>query len=149
MITFKRTNSSDANFQKLVHLLDENLALKNGDKNEFFAKFNKTNFIDNVVVAFDNNKAVACGALKKYDSNTIEIKRMFVLAEYRGKAIGYAVLTNLEKWAKELNYSKTILETGKQMKEAIYLYQKSGYEIIENYEPYKEEKTSVCFAKII
>lgn len=85
MITISRTDSENKDFQDLVHQLDTDLAERNGEKNDFFAQFNKTNLIKNVIVAYSNNIPVGCGAIKIYDSNIMEVKRMFVLKEQRGK----------------------------------------------------------------
>lgn len=74
---------------------------------------------------------------------------MFVLPEHRGKGIAFQILQELEKWAEELKYSESILETGKKQPEAIALYQKSGYEIITNYGQYENILNSVCMSKSI
>jgi putative acetyltransferase len=79
----------------------------------------------------------------------MEIKRMFVNPELRGKGIATKVPIELENWVRELNFSKCILETGKRQPEAIRLYQKNGYEIIPNFGQYKNVGSSVCFEKII
>jgi putative acetyltransferase len=52
MISIKRTTSSDNDFQKLVALLDKDLAIRDGDEHAFYAQFNKTINIKNVVVAY-------------------------------------------------------------------------------------------------
>ena len=49
----------------------------------------------------------------------------------------------------ELNYSECILETGKKQPEAIKLYTKAGYQIIENYVQYENIDNSVCMEKTI
>jgi putative acetyltransferase len=67
MHTIKRTNSDNLDFQKLVHELDKDLAIKNGEANDFFAQYNKIDSIQNVVVAYEADKAVGCGAIKKYE----------------------------------------------------------------------------------
>ena len=74
---------------------------------------------------------------------------MFVPREFRGKGIAKLILSELENWAKELGYQKTILETGKDMEDVVGLYQKSDYQIIPNYDPYKGVETSICFQKIL
>ena len=74
---------------------------------------------------------------------------MFVNPDYRKRGIAAAVLKELENWAAELNYTYTILETGKKQPEAISLYQKSGYTIIPNYPPYEEMDNSVCMKKTL
>ena len=74
---------------------------------------------------------------------------MFVHPEYRNKGIGLDILNELELWASELNYSEWILETGKKQPEAIKLYTKAGYQIIENYGQYENIENSVCMEKTI
>jgi GNAT superfamily N-acetyltransferase len=108
---------------------------------------NKVDKIKNVVLAYIGDKAVGCGAIKPYTNEAMEVKRMFVIDEHRGKGIATKILAELETWAKELEFSKCILETGKSQPEAIYLYQKVGYSIIENYEPYIGVENSVCMQK--
>ncbi|MDP1800959.1 MAG: GNAT family N-acetyltransferase [Bacteroidota bacterium] len=147
MYKLKRTNSDDPDYQKLVLELDKDLAIRDGDEHAFFAQYNKSNAIKYVVVAYENEDAVGCGAIKEYEKEIIEIKRMFVPLEKRGKGIAFVVLKELETWAKELNYKKCILETGKKMPEAIQLYKKSNYKLIKNYGQYAEVESSVCFEK--
>ncbi len=149
MITLKRTNSDNEDFQKLILELDKDLALRNGETDSFFKQFNKTDHINNVVVAFERDKAVGCGAFKKFDASTVEIKRMFVSSDMRGKGVAVAVLSDLEKWAKESGYEKCVLETGDKMPEAIGLYKKSGYKVIKNYGPYEDIESSICFEKCL
>lgn len=149
MITISRTDSENKDFQDLVHQLDTDLAERNGEKNDFFAQFNKTNLIKNVIVAYSNNIPVGCGAIKIYDSNIMEVKRMFVLKEQRGKNIAGTILRNLEQWAKELSYNKCVLETGDKMPEAIGLYRKNGYKQIPNYGQYENVESSLCFEKTL
>jgi putative acetyltransferase len=129
--------------------LDAHLAVINGTQNEFFAQYNKIDKIDHVVVAYEEAIPVGCGAMKEYEKDAMEIKRMFVPVEMRAKGIASNVLSELEKWAKELNYSKTVLETSEQLTPAIGLYKKSGYKIIPNYGQYENVATSVCFEKIL
>jgi len=149
MITFKRTLSDNADFQKLVALLNADLRIRDGDEHTFYAQFNKIENIRNVVVCYFDNKPIGCGAFKKYDDKRVEIKRMFVLSEYRGHGTGLAILKELEEWASALNYNECILETGKKQPEAIRLYQKAGYAIIKNYGQYENVENSVCMTKSI
>ena len=146
-IKILRTNSDNPDFIKLVKLLDAYLAEKDGSEHSFYAQYNKIDRIKYTVVAFENDIPLACGAIKEYDSETMEVKRMFTLPESRGKGIATEVLTELENWAKELSYKKCILETGKRQPEAIQLYKKNGYKQIPNYEQYINMDNSVCFEK--
>jgi|SRR6476646_4556122 Acetyltransferases len=147
MLTIIRTNSNDQDFINLVKQLDAYLAVKDGRDHAFYDQYNKLDKIKHVVVAYDNNQPVGCGAIKEYDSNTMEVKRMFTLPECRGKGIATKLLNELEKWTIELGYEKCILETGKRQPEAIALYKKNGYKSIPNYGQYTGMDNSVCFEK--
>ncbi len=133
MLNIIRTNSDNPDFISLVKLLDAELAERDGEDHPFYAQFNKIDKIKYAVVAYENDKPVSCGAIKEYSSDTMEVKRMYTLPEYRGKGIATKVLIELEKWAKELSFEKCILETGKKQPEAIALYKKNGYKLIPNF----------------
>lgn len=148
-LIIKRTTSENPDFQKLVLELDQYLAIRNGDENDFFVQFNKIDLLRNVVLVYQNEIPAGCGAIKEIESDSMEVKRMFVPQEFRGKGIAKLVLRELEIWAKELNYKKCVLETGKDMVDAVGLYQKSGYKIIPNYGQYKDVETSICFEKML
>lgn len=149
MIKILRTDSSNQDFINLVKLLDKELQIRDGVEHTFYAQYNKIDKIKNVVVAFYNDTAVGCGAIKEYDISTIEIKRMFVKDEYRSKGIATKILIELELWAGELGYNKCILETGLKQPEAIRLYTKNNYKVIPNYGQYAGMVNSVCMEKVL
>lgn len=142
-----RTDSSNPDFRTLVVLLDQDLRIRDGEEHSFYATYNTLDKIGHVVVAYINNRAVGCGAIKPYSGQIVEIKRMFVLPDCRGQGIAGAVLAELERWAAELGFAEAILETGKKQPEAIRLYEKSGYLIIPNYGQYQGVENSVCMTK--
>jgi putative acetyltransferase len=123
------------------------LRIRDGEDHAFFAQFNKIDMIKYVVVAFENEVAVACGAIKEYSAKVMEVKRMYVKEDKRGKGIASLVLQDLEKWCIELKFEKCILETGLAQPEAISLYTKNNYQRIPNYGQYEQVETSVCFEK--
>ena len=149
MFEIKRTDSDNLAFQKLVIELDKDLAIRDGDEHAFFDQYNKISAIKYVVLAYENNMAVACGAIKEYDKNTMEIKRMYVSVAKREQGIASILLKELEKWAAQLGYKKCILETGIKQPEAINLYKKNNYDSIPNYGQYAQVASSICFEKII
>ncbi len=149
MFSIIRTTSDNTDFKNLVALLDENLKVTDGDEHAFYDQYNKIDKIKNVVVFYFDNIAVACGAFKEYNPTTVEIKRMFTLDAYRGKGIAPKIVSELESWAKELNYSEAILETGIKQTPAIALYQKLKYEVIPNYGQYENVANSVCMKKTL
>jgi GNAT superfamily N-acetyltransferase len=143
-----KTNSNHPDFQKLTRLFDDYLVEIDGDEKDFFAQYNQI-YIDNVIVCYEDDIAVGCGAFKEYEPTVAEIKRMFVLPERRGKGIASTVLNTLEIWAKENGFQHAVLETSNQLTNAISLYQKSGYEVIPNYGQYIDVESSVCMKKIL
>jgi len=147
MIQIIRTDSHNKDFIELVKKLDADLAEKDGDDHSFYAPFNKIDIIKYVVVAYKNENPIGCGAIKQYSPDEIEVKRMFVVPEERGKGIAIKILSALEKWATELSFGKCVLETGKKQPEAIALYKKSEYKIINNYGQYRDVENSICFEK--
>ena len=144
-----RTDSSHPHFLQLVALLDADLAQRDGAEHGFYANFNKVDAIRNVVVLYEEDRPVACGAFREFEAGTVEIKRMYTRPESRGHGLATKVLQALEAWAAELSYKKCVLETGRRQPEAIALYTRNGYEPIANYGPYAGVENSVCFAKML
>lgn len=149
MRSFLKTNSSHPHFIELVKLLDADLAERDGADHSFYAQFNKINMIQHVIVAYEGDVPVACGAFKFFEDACVEIKRMYVLPQHRNKGIAAAVLQQLEQWAKEEGFQSTVLETGLKQPEAIRLYEKSGYNRIPNYGQYAGVDNSVCMKKVM
>ncbi|GJM35247.1 MAG: N-acetyltransferase [Saprospiraceae bacterium] len=147
MVQLIRTDPTNRDFLLLVKHLDAELAEVDGDDYAFYAQFNKTSEIKYAIVAYENEIPVGCGAMKQYELNTLEIKRMYVYPESRGKGIATRILAELEKWATELSVARCILETGIRQPNAIRLYKKNGYQLIPNYGQYAEDENSVCFEK--
>jgi putative acetyltransferase len=149
MLQILRTDATHPVFLGLVKELDGYLQIQNGEAHPFFAPLNALDDIKYVVLVFENNEAAGCGAMKVITPDTMEIKRMYVPSEKRGRGIGSLVLKGLEQWAHELGFNTCILETGQHMKDAVHLYTKNGYTIIPKYGPYVNVPDSVCFAKQI
>lgn len=147
MIKILRTTSDNKDFTELVKELDAFLAEIDGAEHAFYAQLNKTNTLKHVVVVYEDDKPVACGAIREFDHSSMEVKRMYTLPAFRGKGFAAKVLNELENWAGELGYSKCVLETGLRQPEAVSLYEKSGYKRIPNYGKYANVENSVCFEK--
>jgi len=149
MIKLIRTNSEDPDFLELVRLLDAELKIIDGWEHSFYSQFNKLDNIRYVVLAYEDNKPVGCGAIKEFGKDTMEIKRMYVSPERRNKGIASKILSELENWAVDLLCTKCILETGIRQPDAIRLYKKNGYQQIPNWGQYIGVEYSVCFEKLI
>ncbi len=147
MIEIIQTKNTNKDFISLISYLDDELYEMYGELQKFYNKHNIIEFNKNVIVIYIDKIPACCGCFKKFNEETVEIKRMFVKKDYRGRGISKIILTELEKRAVDQGFKKAILETGVKQVEAIGLYKKSGYKIIENYGQYAGIETSVCMLK--
>ena len=141
-----RTTYLNPAFQELVAQLNEDLANRDG-KDHPLSQFNEIIHLKYVVVVYLKNKAVGCGAIAKYDLVATEIKRMYVTPSHRGQQLGENILSELENWTKELGLSKCILFMGVNQPEAMKLYLRNNFSVIENYGKLKDIPDSICLAK--
>lgn len=150
MIKLLRTTSNNPDFLTLVKLLDSELAARDGEvMAAFFGQHNKVPNLDTVLIAYENDVLVGCGAFKKFDDASVEVKRMFVLDTHRSRGIASKILNGLELWASELGFKVCMLETGDKQPEAHRLYEKNHYRRIDNFPPYVGVKESLCYKKIL
>ena len=147
MIRIDRTNSDNQDFQKLVSLLDADLAKRDGEEHAFYHQYNTIDALKHTVVIYENESPVGCGAMKLFEPGIMEIKRMYTVPEFRGMGLATMVLNELESWASVLNHVKCVLETGKRQPEVIRFYLKNGYKTISNYGQYAGINNSVCLEK--
>lgn len=143
MIELRRISSQYQDFQSLVLLLDKDLSVRDGEDHSFYAQFNK---IDKIV-AYENTCPIGCGAIKKYDEVTAEIKQMFVKSEFRGFGIATKTLSALEEWLTNWAINIVLLRQVISNQRQLPLYRKSGYQIIPNYGQYEGIENSVCMKK--
>jgi putative acetyltransferase len=101
------------------------------------------------VVATLAGQPIGCGALRRIDEATAEIKRMYVVPSGRRRGIARCILHVLEDLAADFHYRAIRLETGLQQPEAIGLYESSGYHRIAAYSHHIRDPRSVCFEKSI
>src|SRR5512133_1879737 len=147
MIKLIRTDSNNSDFYELTTLLDEDLHSRYGEIQNQYNQFNKIDSIGTVVIAYVNGKPSGCGCFKPFDNHSVEIKRMIVIQEFRGTGLARMILIELEKWAIEIGFSKSVLETGIKQIEAIKFYSKLGYERTDNYGQYLGNPNSICMTK--
>lgn len=83
---FKLTNGKDNDFKKLCVMLDDTLNNTVGSaiQHEKYDKYNKTDDINDVIVAYYQGSPAGCGAFKLFDEEHAELKRIYVAPEYRG-----------------------------------------------------------------
>jgi GNAT superfamily N-acetyltransferase len=142
-----RTTTSDADFIQLVDKLDSELWNELNEDMNTYDQYNKVPDIKTAIIIYDDVTPVAIGCYKEYDTETVEIKRMYVDKAYRGKGISKLVLKELEQWAIESGFQYSILETSIYFDVAQTLYKQAGYDVIPNYHQYEGLEESVCMRK--
>ena len=86
------------------------------------------------LVGFDADGTPVCGgALKDLGDGVVEIKRMFVVPEARGRGWATALLAALEDAARERGFTVARLDTGPQQPQSERMYRRAGYVEIENF----------------
>ncbi|MEO0897784.1 MAG: GNAT family N-acetyltransferase [Bacteroidota bacterium] len=146
-IEYLKVEPSDERFIQLVKELDSYLAITDGEDHHFYNQYNQLDKIDAVILALYEGEVAACGALRKFEGKTVEIKRMYVRPPMRRKGLASGILTQLEELASTLGFDRCILETGINQKEALKLYPANGYQVIPNYGPYTHVEASTCMEK--
>ena len=146
---FQRTNGQNKDFMENCRLLDLDLDRRVGKKlkREKYKQYNLLDEIQEAIVVYDGRKAIGGGAIRRYDDETAELKRIFVRPEYQGRGVGTKLVSLLLEWAEELGYQRIILETGELLAESCAVYQKLGFQVIPNYGPYVDMPESLCMEK--
>ncbi|GAA1032326.1 GNAT family N-acetyltransferase [Virgisporangium ochraceum] len=103
--------------------------------------------VSHFVVATVTGRAVGCGALRRLDDTSAEVKRMYVVPEFRGSGVAGAVLAALEAAAKERGWTTLRLETGTLQPDAQRFYRRAGYHEIPLFGSYVGSELSVCFER--
>ena len=148
-IDYKWTDGNNEDFHKFYLKTEEFYSsIVGGLKNrEAFVPYNISESITDVLIASVSGIAVGCAGLKAYSDSDVEIKRVWVDPDFRGNHISTSMMDALEKKALELGFKRAILQTRPQMEEAVHLYKKRGYVLIDNYPPYDKLERAICFAK--
>jgi GNAT superfamily N-acetyltransferase len=101
------------------------------------------------LVAYQNGRPLACGAIRLLTPETAEVKRMYVEPASRGLRVGRRMLDALEHEARKLGARELVLETGDRQPEAIALYSRAGFARIDAFGEYEHSPLSICMRKPI
>jgi GNAT superfamily N-acetyltransferase len=86
-----------------------------------------------LLIAYDGDRPLGCGAVRVIGDRVAEIKRMYVVPTARGRGLGRALLRELERAAVELGCDLARLDTAASFTEAVALYRGAGYAHIDDY----------------
>jgi putative acetyltransferase len=99
------------------------------------------------LTARSTDRVVGCGALVNHDGEYGELKRMFVLPEFRGFKIGRRILEELEVRARSIKLPVIRLETGVSQHNALALYERAGYQRIGPFGDFYDDPLCVYMEK--
>ena len=111
-----------------------------------FVPYNLSESISDVLIAYSDGTAVGCAGLKRYSDADVEIKRVWVEPDCRGKKIAAQIMERVEEKARRMGFKRAILQTRPIMPDAVGLYEKRGYVLIDNYSPYDKLEGAICMA---
>jgi putative acetyltransferase len=143
-------DSADA--RRLIEALDAHLASRYTPEQRFGPNLKPAQVapgLGTFVVARMDGRPVGCGAVRLLDPTTVEVKRMYVDPEMRGRGIAREILAHLEGAGRTLGARRAVLETGVYQDEAIGLYRNAGYREVDCWGEYTTSPTSVCYEKAI
>ena len=100
-------------------------------------------------VVREHGAPAGCGGVQICGIEYGELKRMYVRPRFRGRGLGKLVVTHLAEYARERGVRLLRLETGIYQKEAIRLYEGSGFRRVPPFGEYKEDPLSLFFEKRI
>ncbi|WP_109700312.1 GNAT family N-acetyltransferase [Chitinophaga deserti] len=86
-----------------------------------------------LILACKGQDVIGCVGVRKFAEGQSELKRMFVLPDYRRLKLGESLLLAALQAAKELGYSNMKLDTLPAMTSAIKLYEAHGFKKIAPY----------------
>ena len=84
-------------------------------------------------IAYFNNQAAGCIALRQINDTECEMKRLYVRPEFGGNKIGETLVETIISDAKEIGYQSMLLDTFPSLHRAIKLYEKKGFHKISSY----------------
>ena len=89
-----------------------------------------------------SGEVIACGAVRKLDDTTAELRRIWVTPDHRGKGHARTLVRSLENKVRALGAHTAVVSLNEEMVEGIAMFRKRGYEPVE---PFHENTTATVF----
>lgn len=142
-------DAKSVDYKRLADALDAYYYTLVGDVQDRYKDVNRPENMNCLIVAYEGDSAVACGAWKRVDEKTAEVKRIYVLPEFRRRGIASAIIRKLEAHIQEHGYCQILLETARTTGDSQALYLSLGYTEIPYYGSPAGAENCRCFLKEI
>ena len=86
-----------------------------------------------LLLALVEGHAVGCAAFRPFEGSICELKRFFVLPEYRRHGLASELLSRILAKAADSGYDRAHLDTLQRLEAANSFYRRNGFEEIESY----------------
>lgn len=80
-----------------------------------------------LLLAMDGDAAAGCIALRRFDAQSGEVKRLYVRPAYRGRGLGDRMAGAIVAAARAIGYRRLLLDTLAHMKSAQAVYARAGF----------------------
>jgi GNAT superfamily N-acetyltransferase len=156
-VALERVTAEHPGFRALIMELDAELRQRYGQEQAAFDAFNGVAGIETALLVSDGSGWVGCACIRpiardagKYadvDPGAVELKRMYVTPDRRGRGFAGELIRGLEAWARELGFERMILELGDRQPEALAMYTRAGFAPVPKFGPYVAMPISICLGK--
>lgn len=140
-------DAKSADFAALTKKLDEYYFELVGDVHLRYAEFNRPENFACLAVVYEGEIPIACGCWKVVDETTAELKRIYVLPEYRRKGAATLIIRAMEENVASTGRTRMILETARTTADSASLYLSLGYREIGYYGSLAGAENCLCFDK--
>ena len=147
MLEIRFVGPENADLLALTAKLDAYYFSLVGDVQSRYAKYNDPRLFACRLVAYLDGSAVGCGCWKAVDDRTAELKRIYILPEYRRRGVASALIGTLEDHAASQGHTRAVLETARTTADSKALYLGLGYREMDYYGSPAGAENCLCFEK--
>ena len=147
LLELRLVESGNKNFRALVRALDGEQVERFGESARKYQPSGEEEAFERACLLIREGRAVACGAFRKLDGETAELKRIYVRPDCRRRGYARQMVEQLELQALFGGYLRMAVATGRKMPEALALYAGLGYREAPAWGDFVGDRACVCMAK--
>ncbi|MCI7767970.1 MAG: GNAT family N-acetyltransferase [Oscillospiraceae bacterium] len=101
-----------------------------GDDKCCYTRYSENESLDNIWVIYSDGCPIGCAAFRKKGDGVGEVKRLYIINEFRGKGISKKLLVTVEGYAKEHGCNTFFPDTRITLEPAVSVYRSFGFNIV-------------------